>query len=116
MPSSTARAMARSWSAAAPLVIKPPTAPAPYPSVETFSPVFPSVRISILRVLHADLVRLVVDHDVVVVVSHDGFGAERRLHALFPVRCIPGTRRGFGLPQIDPAAARLAVQVVFAHE
>ena len=47
MPASSARATARSWSAGAPLVIRPPTAPQPKVSTETCSPVRPSVRFSI---------------------------------------------------------------------
>src|SRR5471032_1680596 len=51
MPWSTARAMARSWSAAAPLVISPPTAPAPKPRTEISRPVRPSLRRSIPALL-----------------------------------------------------------------
>src|SRR5690349_17136238 len=47
MPSSTARAIARSWSAGAPLVIRPPTAPAPNPNTPTSRPVRPNLRRSI---------------------------------------------------------------------
>src|SRR6266436_794457 len=47
MPSSTARAMARSRSTGSPRTIKPPTSPQPKASAETLSPVLPSVRYSI---------------------------------------------------------------------
>src|ERR1700693_4947679 len=47
MPSSTARATARSRSAGSPRTIKPPTSPHPKASAETLSPVLPSVRYSI---------------------------------------------------------------------
>src|SRR5215207_5339856 len=46
MPSSRARAAARSWSAAAPFTISPPTAPQPKPSSDTSRPVLPSLRFS----------------------------------------------------------------------
>src|SRR5207302_765662 len=45
MPSSTARATACSWSAAAPLIISPPTAPQPKPSSDTSRPVLPNFRL-----------------------------------------------------------------------
>src|SRR6185437_4005806 len=117
MPWSTARAMARSWSAGAPLVISPPTAPAPKPSTEMSRPVRPNLRrcMSLLS-FDADLARLVVDHDVVVVIGHRRHGAEGSGHALLPFRRVPGARRGFGLPEIDPAAAGLAVEVIFAQQ
>src|SRR5471032_2141084 len=51
MPWSTARAMARSWSAVAPLVMRPPTAPAPKPRTEISRPVRPSLRRSIPALL-----------------------------------------------------------------
>src|SRR6185437_17006715 len=47
MPSSTARATARSLSAALPRTIKPPSAPQPKPSTESLTPVLPSIRCSI---------------------------------------------------------------------
>ena len=47
MPSSTARATARSRSAGAPRTMMPPTSPQPKASAETLSPVLPSVRYSI---------------------------------------------------------------------
>src|SRR4030095_2416105 len=47
MPSSSARATARSWSRAAPRVMSPPTAPQPKPSGYTSRPVLPRVRRSI---------------------------------------------------------------------
>src|SRR5437867_543473 len=47
MPSSTARATARSRSAGAPRTMMPPTSPHPKASAETLSPVLPSVRYSI---------------------------------------------------------------------
>src|SRR3954453_2229272 len=46
MPSSSARATARSWSAGSPLTISPPTAPQPKPSSETSRPVLPNLRFS----------------------------------------------------------------------
>src|SRR5688572_31051329 len=48
MPSSSARATARSWSAGSPRVISPPTAPQPNERTETSSPVLPSRLRSIL--------------------------------------------------------------------
>src|SRR6266542_1107888 len=47
MPSSTARATARSRSAGAPRTMMPPTSPQPKASAETLSPVLPSIRYSI---------------------------------------------------------------------
>src|SRR5213082_847275 len=47
MPASSARDTAWSCSDGSPRVIKPPTAPHPNPSADTFSPVFPSGRCSI---------------------------------------------------------------------
>src|SRR6516164_2686962 len=47
MPSSMARATARSWSAGSPRTISPPTAPHPNPRTDTSSPVRPSFRLSI---------------------------------------------------------------------
>src|SRR3954447_21397908 len=46
MPSSSARATARSWSAGSPLTISPPTAPQPNPSSEILRPVLPNLRFS----------------------------------------------------------------------
>src|SRR5438874_2215759 len=46
MPSSKARHTARSWSAAAPLIISPPTAPQPKPSTDSSRPVRPNLRFS----------------------------------------------------------------------
>src|SRR5579862_6005864 len=46
MPSSSARATARSWSAGAPLIISPPTAPQPKPRADSSSPVRPNLRFS----------------------------------------------------------------------
>src|SRR5580692_10092994 len=54
MPWSTARAMARSWSAAAPLVINPPTAPAPNPRTESSRPVRPNLRRSMQLSLYIE--------------------------------------------------------------
>src|SRR5258707_5229404 len=47
MPSSSARATARSWSADAPRTMSPPTAPQPKPRTESLTPVRPSARCSI---------------------------------------------------------------------
>src|ERR1700687_3551755 len=46
MPSSIARETACSWSAAAPLIISPPTAPQPKPSTDRSRPVLPNLRFS----------------------------------------------------------------------
>src|SRR5712692_1586325 len=46
MPSSKARHTARSWSAALPLIISPPTLPQPKPSNDTSRPVLPNLRFS----------------------------------------------------------------------
>src|SRR5436305_8785007 len=45
MPASIARVIARSWTAAPPRTIKPPTAPQPNPSTDNFSPERPKVRV-----------------------------------------------------------------------
>src|SRR5476649_505398 len=105
MPWSTARAMARSWSAAAPLVINPPTAPAPKPRTEISRPVRPSLRycMSVLS-LYADFSRFIVHGDVAVVVGDCRHHPEGGGHALLPFRRVPGARRSLGLPEIDSAA------------
>src|SRR5471032_1080148 len=109
MPWSTARAMARSWSAA-PLVINPPTAPAPKPRTEISRPVRPSLRycMSVLS-LDANFARFIVDDNMAVVVGDRRHRSESGSHALLPFRRVPGARRGLGLPEIDSAAAGVAV-------
>src|SRR5271166_615041 len=54
MPTSIARAMARSWSAAVPRTIRPPTAPQPKPSSETGMSSGPKGRFSIGMVAASD--------------------------------------------------------------
>src|SRR5476649_2802852 len=117
MPWSTARAMARSWSAAAPLVINPPTAPAPKPRTEISRPVRPSLRrsMSVLS-LDTDFAHFIVHGDVAVVIGDRRHRTEGGLHALLPFRRVPGARRSLGLPEIDSAAAGLAVEIVFPQQ
>src|SRR3569832_568088 len=54
MPAASARATGRSWSAGAPRTIRPPTAPQPKPSTETWSPVRPKPRLCIQVSSRAD--------------------------------------------------------------
>src|SRR5471030_918479 len=101
MPWSTARAIARSWSAAAPLVISPPTAPAPKPRTEISRPVRPSLRycMSVIS-LDTDFARFIVHGDMAVVVGDRRHCSEGGRHTFFPFRRVPGARRGLGLPEI----------------
>src|SRR5471032_1747541 len=109
--------MARSWSAAAPLVINPPTAPAPKPRTEISRPVRPSLRycMSVLS-LDADFARFIVHDDMALVVGDCRHRPEGGRHALLPFRRIPGARRGLGLPEIDPTPTGLAVEIVFPQQ